>query len=155
MSAFASPAPCYRRMPPPYVVTDATIGPGPDEWLLIADATGTGDSTIPIVFELIPGRVYNLVEIAAPPGIELPRVQWQLVAAEGETFTITAAGDPNTPALLFLDGSFYVGNRPRLILPPFGGGASTLLMAGGLLFIFLALGAVTYQSTKSKKGLKH
>ncbi|MCL2563638.1 MAG: SpaA isopeptide-forming pilin-related protein [Oscillospiraceae bacterium] len=139
--------------PAPEMVLQNAIGPG--GWVLAGTATSTNDPTQPMEFEMMPGETYHLVETVAPPGFELPMGQWRIIADEdGETFSITAMGDTTTPAFVFIPENemFYVGNRPRLILPLLGGvSINTLLMIGGFLFLLLAMGTAVYRTAKGKQ----
>ncbi|MCL2353953.1 MAG: SpaA isopeptide-forming pilin-related protein, partial [Defluviitaleaceae bacterium] len=128
----------------------------PDQWQLISTATSTADISQPMVFELIAGEVYRLVETQAPAGFTTPKGQWQITPQDNgadapPTFTIVAMGDTLLPAFAQIGDYFYVGNRPQLTLPLTGGsGASAFLALGGLVLILLSL-AITWRYIISKK----
>ena len=84
------------------------------------------------------GLRYQLVEILAPAGYQIPFGQWR-ITTDGTDFTITVIGDSSTPIFVdyYLDGdeARFLGNWPDFDLPLTGG-----LGAGGQAAVFTAAG---------------
>jgi len=55
-----------------------TIGNGYGQWTLVGTQTSSGDIATPIIFNMIPGRIYHLIETQAPDGYEIPGGQWRI-----------------------------------------------------------------------------
>ena len=137
------------------LVTTDNIGTDPGQWQLIAGPlTSTNDDNMPMEIELLIGNAYQLVETAAPPGFQLPLGQWRIsVSEDGSISSIPVIGDSATPAFVYIDGTWYLGNRPAFVIPLVGGsGYNILFFIVGILIIILALGsALQYTRKRNNK----
>ena len=137
------------------VIGPDMVGNAPGQWLLVDTATSTNIQSQPILFELSKGGIYQLVETQAPLGFELPRGQWRIIAetnSDGDVnFVITSRGDHTIPAFAAINGYFYVGNRPALILPLSGGAGTVKFMLTGFAFIILSLGLALHVLASQKQ----
>jgi hypothetical protein len=154
------------------LVTQAMIDA--DEWEYVDSGTSTDDPDQPLLFQLLPGRYYQLIETVPPVGYQLPWGQWRIVAvqraSDGATgFRITYQGDPTVPAFVNIlanggtnpidttynahfGGTFYVGNRLTLDLPVLGGLGRDMFLIGGLLTLLLAMGGGTFYLRRVRRG---
>jgi len=134
------------------IITPDMVGQNSNQWQRVGDfVTSTGNPDEPIVFEIIPGRVYQLVETQAPSGFEMPGGQWRIVADDDGSFTIIAIGDTTIPAFVNIGDGYYVGNRPITMLPISGGTGRGLFTLVGIFLILLAFGAMLYRAKVSKQ----
>ena len=116
------------------------------EVVLDRDESST-DPLETIAYGMNPRYTYQLVEVVAPSGFQLPWGQWRIrfdpSVAPGN-FAIQYVGDHLIPAFAFRPDAgnlWYVGNRPNLNLPLLGGlHVNTAFLIGGLLAIALAFG---------------
>ena len=75
---------------------DIMGGPG-SLWTLVAEEYSTGGlNPVPMWFPMMPGRTYQLVEVLAPVGYQLPWGQWRFTVYGAEC-TNTVAGTRLTP----------------------------------------------------------
>jgi len=156
------------------VITDTMIAAG--TWIYVDSDISSGVIDSPMTFELIPGRHYHLIETTPPTGYILPLGEWRIIAIirdsdEEAGFRIRYQGDSTVPAFVNIilpggtsnpqdedynahfGGTFFVGNRPILILPMSGAaGAAWLLMVAGLLLILTAFGFAIWRIKKSARG---
>jgi len=129
-------------------------------WEPVADAnivnmTSTTNPNQPVAFYMTrPGFVYQIVEIAAPPGFQVPFVQWRISYNNGvfEDETIGVGYPQNdfrdldpcdcgAPAASCPRGKiiWFLGNHREFELPLTGGmGMSLMLVAAGTLLIAAA-----------------
>ena len=162
---------------PPELVTQADLDAG-NIWELVnaTPETSSGLLNAPIEFLVTLGTTYQLVEIVAPGGFQLPWGQWRIVpslnALNVLEFSITAMGDSTIPAFVYIltpcgnctspdcalvgapdpDGCaafiHFVGNRPVLILPLMGGMGRNVFILAGALVIFFATTALAYHAKR-------
>ena len=151
---------------PDELVTPDRIGNGPGYWRRLDVGTSTGVPGQALHLLLNPGQTNQLVEVSPPTGFDRPRGQWRMIAndegdlvPDDQGLLIRVIGDvTSTPAFAWLyyecgvDGMFFVGNRPTLILPMSGGsGVSTQLQTLGLLSLSLSLGLLALMAVKRKR----
>ncbi|MCL2404842.1 MAG: hypothetical protein FWC92_04760 [Defluviitaleaceae bacterium] len=141
----------------------------PTFWTEITDATHPGklermESSIsagqPIAFFVTAGYMYQLVEVVAPIGYQVPNTQWRIWLEDGD-FETDIIGD----AFPFLDFTYhdydgdedvrFLGNFLAFELPLTGGTSSThttlLFTTGGIAFIGIAIASIFIFNNKSKK----
>ena len=105
--------------PPDKLVQPSNVGDGPNEWQVVGIETSTGSMDEPIVFEIIPERVYQMAEIVVPRGFALPVGQWRIVANTGGDIGITAVAGIAITSFIEINGARYVGNiEARPAAPP-------------------------------------
>jgi len=136
-----------------------TIPPQPP-WLVVPFANGelitTSIAGSPIAIDMDPRFTYQLVEIAAPAGYQIPMGQWRITHnIATSVFTVVNISDVNMPGAINsldarLDGVgapvagrlnlWYIGNWLQLELPLTGGvGASTHIAAVGTVITIASL----------------
>ena len=81
--------PAHTLISSDIVVDPAPATPQPGTWSLVIERTSNGGSNPdPMWFPMMPGRYYQLVEIVAPAGFQVPWGQWRI--------TVTGAVDAAT-----------------------------------------------------------
>jgi len=112
----------------------------------------TGNIATPIVMGLTPESIYQLVEVHAPAGYQVPFGQWRIVVnnATPGGFNITEIG-AMVPEMNHLGGYFYVGNRRSLELPMSGGLGANMYLYSGFGVILLAIAIMVYFYAKRRK----
>ena len=135
----------YNGSDPPdaaTLVTTENVGAAENQWTLAQTAISTGNIEQPMVFHLLPDRIYHLIETIAPDGYALPEGQWRILMHEGDgsSVSVTAIGNSTIPAFFEIDGHFFVGNRPTFILPLSGGAGyhNAFVLLGFLLLALFA-----------------
>ena len=155
--------------PAAVVVTQGMMGSGDNQWTLVNDIPriSSGNHNDPIDFILTPGNYYQLIEVVAPEGFQLPFGQWRIVGMEnaaGEAgFRITAVGDSTVPAFVNIGGThdasydahfggtFYVGNRRNFDVPTLGGVGSRIFLILGTGMLLIAVGMTLHKMRKARK----
>jgi len=133
-------------------------------WSLVETQTSSGLSSTPMIFPMMPGRVYQLIETIPPEGHQLPWGQWQIrvVADEsrpqGYRLEVEAIGSISQPVLLgnYTDPQnpvYRVGNREDIVLPLAGGSGTSNIMLGGTVLIVMALLLLGYKMFKQKQSI--
>jgi len=108
------------------ITTDMIIptpsSPIPGTWSLVIERTSSGGPTPnPMWLPMMPGRHYQLVEITAPAGFQLPWGQWRITvtgATNAATIqgtglsrnVISAGGATGTPPIEFIEDYFIFGS---------------------------------------------
>ena len=113
---------------------------------VVLNLLSTNIESEPISFYMTPGFIYQLVEVVAPSGYQVPFGQWQLRLSDTNPATIifTTIGDPSTPGFIPnnfspIDIDWFLGNRQSFDLPLTGGdGMSILLAVTGTMLIATA-----------------
>ncbi|MCL2378271.1 MAG: LPXTG cell wall anchor domain-containing protein, partial [Defluviitaleaceae bacterium] len=148
--------------PAPTLVTQAMITA--DTWVYVDTATSTGNPATPIVFALLPGMYYQLIETVAPAGFQMPMGQWRVRPVERVVGGVTqtgfrvetiSEGAPvpgfvnilaggagntfNTTYGAYFDGSFYLGNWLQIELPLTGGSGNAVVIAAGVMVVGMAM----------------
>jgi len=155
----------YRYMgggtPASTIVTQAMITAG--TWVYVDTATSTGNPATPMVFALLPGMYYQIIEISPPAGFQMPMGQWRVRTVERVVGGVTEVGfrvvtvsegapSPGFVNILpggagntvnatynaYFGGTFYLGNWLIIDLPLTGGmgGATTIIVAGSIVMGF-------------------
>ena len=111
---------------------------------------------------MTPGLRYQLVEVLAPAGYQIPFGQWR-ITTDGTDFTITVVGDGNAPIFVdyYLDGdeTRFLGNWPDFDLPLTGGlGAgqqAAIFTAAGIGILGAGVAIALRIKVKRKKAINH
>ena len=141
----------YNGIEPPddtILVTTENVGNAENQWTLAQTAVSTGNIEEPMVFHLLPDRIYHLIETIAPEGYALPEGQWRILMHDddGLSVSVTAIGNHTIPAFFEIDGDFFVGNRPTFILPLSGGtGYQNALVLLGFSLLLLSVVLFLYR----------
>ena len=116
----------------------------PANWSVVPAKSSAGAV---IVFPMIPGRFYQLIETRAPSGFQLPMGQWRIFVENvtppaNPTLTITAVGGLPMPPITATNPLTYnILNIPAITLPLAGGdGALTFVVAGSSVLLVALLG---------------
>jgi len=132
----------------------ATAYAGSTVWEVVqSGARSTGNLATPIILNITPEGIYQLVETQAPVGYQLPFGQWRIVrnAAIPGGFAITPQGASHIPMPIFLDGHFHLGNWPGFDLPITGGrGASPFIYSGAAVIVFAMVIMVYFHANRKK-----
>ena len=100
-----------------------------------APQTSSGLMNNPIIFALDPAYVYQLVEVSAPAGFNLPMGQWRITVDANGEIQISYVGEA-PPAFAYEGGEWFVGNVQEFSLPLSGeAGVNILFMIAGLAII--------------------
>ena len=159
------------------LVTQAMVTAG--TWVYVDTATSTGNPAQPIVFALLPGMYYQLIETSPPPGFQMPMGQWRIksvartvggsteIGFQVQTISegIPAPGfvnilptgignTPNTTYGGYFGGTFYLGNWPLSDLPLAGGSGARVFIIAGFGFIFAALMFAVVLAVKRKHAIR-
>jgi len=110
---------------------------------IVQNMLSTNLNNEPISFYMTPGFIYQLVEVMAPSGYQIPSGQWQLRVCEVNPPEIlfTVIGDPSTPRFIpndfsSIDIDWFLGNRQDFRLPLTGGaGMPILIIASGTMLV--------------------
>jgi len=134
-------------------------------WTYVGSSVSTGLIGGPIVFQLLPGRYYHLVETSVPVGFQIPMGQWRINIADG--FVISTTGGLPMPEFVYVpcncesancenEGVWFVGNWLQIILPLTGGEGSSMFLTtagasvmGGAALLLLVLLCIKKKGKKS------
>jgi len=143
----------------PGLITLDPAGQAGSTWVevpLVRD-TSSANFNEPIFTALMPGFTYQLVEIVAPVGFQMPMGQWRIAICEISPtgFNITNIGNVPMPGFNYVpcncliscdvDNHWYLGNWRVMELPLAGGGGiavhttlglSVIVAAGLLMVVF-------------------
>lgn len=115
-------------------------------WIEIGEGLSKSSREDGIVdFGKLPDGDYQLKEIEAPEGYELPKGQWRIhvISEAGNQIKIEACGDNTPPAFKKADGAdtyqYQLPNYKRKDLPVAGGFGVFPYMGGGSVFLSAAL----------------
>jgi len=141
------------------VTPDMLTGETP-AWTYVVSRTSGELTSQAMIFNMIPGRYYQLIETAAPSGFQMPMGEWRIrvpiTANDDEPIlVITHIGGVNMPGITRVGAYTYnIANWPEIRLPHtggLGGGTMQMIMYAGLFICILTLGAVAYLKLKPAK----
>jgi len=107
------------------ITTDMVIPtpntPTSGTWSLVIEISSTGGSyPTPMWFPMMPGRVYQLVEVKAPIGFQLPWGQWRIsvtgavcditIQGAGLSTQVIDVGAPGTVNIIHIEDYVYLGD---------------------------------------------
>jgi len=141
-----------------YLVTAANSSGQDPMWVsrpMVNNISQPGPTPAPIAFYMSPGYTYQLVEVLAPSGFQVPLGQWRIVIDDTSPtgFVVTPIGGNTIPPLQYVcscdsnqctgDGNWYLANMPEFDLLLAGGsGAMMFAIAGSGALVMAAIMAV-------------
>ena len=123
----------------------------------------TANPNTPMYFVITPGFTYQLVEVLAPAGFQVPMGQWRLVYDNTVLggVNITPIGGVPIPEIRYAPcscntagcegGRWYVGNWVQFELPLAGGAGIIRFAMAGAAFILAAAGLSAYMVLRKKE----
>jgi len=143
------------------LVTPNMVGPASEgyPWSLVVSHTSGGPGSTPMPLPMQQGRTYQLVEVLAPAGHQIPFGQWRITQPATLTLArnlaITPIGDaPTLYRPVAGTALYYIGNRTDIRLPMAGGfGSSQGVMAVGAALVASG-GVVAYWYVAKQKRRK-
>jgi len=144
------------------LVTSDMVGPAIDGFMWsyvttqVSQRCAFTDDIVPMMFPMMPGRHYQLVEITPPVGFMLPFGQWRIEPGavspfpEGKYLVITEIDHAPPVRQEYRPESIggaehphphvYIGNRPILELPMAGGGGANIFYIAAFALLGGAMG---------------
>jgi len=113
-----------------------------EEVTMTRNTSQSGSGALPVAFDMSIGFTYQLVEVMAPAGFQMPFGQWRIVINDLHPagFTVTPIGNIHPPPFVYRivgeDIDWFVGNMRQVELP-MSGGIGT--MAGALGFATIGM----------------
>ena len=155
--------------PPLEMITNDMVGPADQGYMWSYVTTRTsGPAGSPMMFPMMLGRHYQLVEVAPPLGFDLPFGQWRLQVTTFDSFPEGQFIYPdvvsNAPPPIIIDRPeyiagigwhpnphVYIGNRPQVELPMSGGLGIGVFTIAGFALLGGAGVLIVYQYIKKRK----
>jgi len=125
-------------------------------WSYIATRTSYADGRA-MMFPMMPGRVYQLIETAPPAGYQPPNGQWRIrveaypTMPAGRRLLVENIGNPPDMLDIYDNGYYYIGNMPNFYLPLAGGRSVMWFTVIGLTSVFAAITISIFAARKKVK----